>query len=76
MKWISVKEELPTDDLRVLLLDKNGYVTIGTRDEESGYTDDYCSILYDIEYWGYIPGLFIPVITNDDCVSKVLKLNN
>lgn len=55
MQWIECKKEVPHDDLRVLLCDINGHISIGKRDEH-GYSEDVgTNEVYDIVYWAYLP---------------------
>lgn len=75
MEWINVKNELPIDELRVLLCDINKNIYIGTRDEY-GYTDDNCEQLYDIIFWAYLPKpphFYDCIITNDKFVDNLIK---
>lgn len=76
MNWIKIENELPADELRVLLRDMHGNIYIGTRDEH-GYTDDHNEELINIISWSYLediqPRFEDVIITNDLWVTLAMQ---
>ena len=55
MKWKKIDDDLPADELDVLVCDKHGNLCIGFRDEH-GWFHQYQTTdrIYDVVLWAYI----------------------
>jgi hypothetical protein len=55
MNWTALDNELPPIDFKVLLCDKNNYISIGVRDKYGNYYSEENCILTEILFWQHLP---------------------